>query len=129
MLNVEILAWIIIVFVGLKLAVLLFMGPKDWLNFVKTLLSDSGTTRVVTLLVMGVTGWYLFEEVSIVTFLACAMFLITLLCVGFQSFSKELLEMSSKLLKKPMSKLWARSWLYTLIWVLLLVWGVKELLG
>jgi hypothetical protein len=73
--------------------------------------------------------YYLLQELTIVQILAVTLFVSMLLLYGFLSIGDELLKLSSRLYKKYGNNVLRKYWLYTLIWIVLMVYGAMELLN
>jgi magnesium-transporting ATPase (P-type) len=63
--------------------------------------------------------------ITIVQILAVAVFVSLLLVIGLASEVDDLLKKYQARIKR--GTLWRDFWFYTLIWIVLLVWGAKEL--
>jgi len=61
---------------------------------------------------------------TIVQILAVTAFVGLLMAVGIGIYANEVISMATKMLKKGILK---KAWLYTLLWVALIVWGAYEL--
>lgn len=120
----EIMATIIIALAVIKIIVLL-INPKSWFNFAKTVHSNPTVTSIAGLILAGVTLYYLLQEgVTIVHILAMMLFFMFLFMIGIAPYSKKLINWAAK---KDMKVMFREMWLYTLIWIVLLVWGIKEI--
>ena len=123
---VETLALIFMVVAAVKIIVLL-VNPKSWIGLIKKVWDNSVLTMVISLILAAVVLYYLVIEggVGIVQILAVSLFMALLAGVGISSYSKEVTKLAIKLLKdKDVLK---KSWVYIVIWVLLLIWGFREL--
>jgi hypothetical protein len=52
-------------------------------------------------------------------------FIALFVLIGIAGETEELIKKYQGMIKK--GKLWKKYWFYTLLWIILLVWGVKEL--
>lgn len=121
----EIMALIIIIISAIKIIVIL-VNPKSWADFVKKIWANSMVTSIIALILAIIVLYYLVwvEGMTIVQILAVSLFVVLLMAVGIGIYAKEVVSMATKMLKKGVLK---KAWFYTLIWIVLLVWGAKEL--
>ena len=125
MTPVETIALILIVAAAIKIVVLL-VNPKAWMNFAKRIYSNSRLVKVVAFILAAIVLYYLNAEgITIVQILAVAVFISLLLVIGLASEFDDLLKKYQARIKR--GTLWRDFWFYTLIWIVLLVWGAKEL--
>jgi hypothetical protein len=124
MTPVEIIALILIIAATIKMIVLL-VSPNSWMNFSKFVLGGGFLTRVVGLILAAIVLYYLLTELTIIQILAAAVFIALLLVIGLASNMGVLVKKYEAQIRKR--TLWKEHWLYTLIWIVLLVWGVIEL--
>ena len=122
---VEWMALILIVISAIKIIVIL-VKPKAWNDsVVKKLWKNSGLAMIVSLILAAVALYYLLQELTIVQILATMLFLALLIAVGVAAYKKEVIGLADKMLKnKAVIK---KSWLYIIIWIVLLLWGAKEI--
>ena len=121
---VEIIALVLIVVSVIKIAVLL-VNPGSWMNFAKNLYSKPKAVSTVALILAAIVLFYLLQEMSIVQILAVTAFVILLVLIGLAKEVGPLIKKYEVIIKK--GNLWKENWLYTLIWIVLLVWGLWEL--
>jgi len=122
---IEIIALIVILGVALKM-LLLLVNPKNYLSFVKRFWSNPGLMKVVGVVLAGIILYYLNAAgITIVEILAVTAFVSSLLIIGLASEVGDLMNKYKSRIKK--GNLWKDFWLYTLIWIVLLVWGAKVL--
>ena len=125
MTPIEIIALILILVAAIKMFVLL-VNPKAWMSFAKGIYSQSGLAQFVGLILAAVVLYYLLKGgMGIVGILAATVFAALLLLVGIAPSADSLIKKYQAQIKR--GKLWKENWLYTLLWIALLVWGVKEL--
>jgi hypothetical protein len=104
----------------------LLLKPHIWINFSKRLFKNPKLTSVVSLLFAGVVLYFLVQSgINIVQILAVTLFVSLLMISGIAPYAKPFL---SWVEKKDLSKLFRDFWLYTLVWLILIFWGVVELL-
>lgn len=119
--TIEIMATIIIAFAVVKLLVLL-VNPKGWMNFARSIYSNAMLTKIIMLILAAISLYYLIGAgITIVEIFAVMLFLIFLIGVGVAPHMKPLMKNIN------VKNLWKENWLYTTIWILLLIWGIKEL--
>tara|TARA_Y100000034_G_scaffold70987_1_gene85565 strand:+ start:125 stop:511 length:387 start_codon:yes stop_codon:yes gene_type:complete len=121
---VEIIALIMIVLGAIKMITLL-VSPMSWMNFAKSVYSKPNLTSLVALILAAVVLYYLLQEMTIVQVLAVAAFIGLLIMVGLAKEIGPLMKKYEAMIKK--GNLWKEYWLYTLAWIILMAWGVKEL--
>ena len=121
---VEIIALFIIVIGLIKIAVLL-VNPKSWINFAKNLYSKPKAVSTVALILAAIVFYYIIQEISIVQILAVTVFVFLLMMIGMAKEIQPLIKKFEPQINK--GTIWKDYWLYTLIWVILLAWGIKEL--
>ena len=121
---VEIIALIVIAVSVIKMIVLL-VNPRAWMNFAKGIYSKSGVVQFVSLILAAVVLYYLLQEITIVQVLAVVAFTVLIVLVGIAGEIGPLIKKYETIIKK--GNLWKQYWLYTLIWIILLIWAAKEL--
>jgi len=125
MTPIEIIALIVILFAGIKMLILL-INPTAWMNFAKKILISKGLVQLIGLILAVVIFYYLRQAgMSIITILAVMAFFGALLMIGLAPSAGDLIKKYQGQIKR--GRLWQENWLYSLIWIVLLVWGVKEL--
>ena len=117
---VEIIALVIIVVGLIKIAVLL-VNPKAWMNFAKSLYAKPKAVSAIAFVLAAIVFYYIIQEISIVQILAVTAFVALLILFGMAPEVPHLIK------RFNVRNIWKDYWLYTLIWVILLVWGVREL--
>lgn len=121
----EILALIFIVLAIVKILALL-IRPKFWLRVVKKVWFDAGLMMALCfVLAIIVLGFLLVSGITITQILAIMLFTCLLAGIGVAAYSKEVVEVAEKLLRNR--NIVKKSWLYLIIWIALLAWGLKEL--
>lgn len=122
---VETIALIIIVIATIKIFVLL-VKPMAWMNFAKKIyLTNPRLTQIISLVLAAVVLYYLLQEITIIQILAVMVFISLLLVMGIAPIMGNLIKKYEAMIKR--GNIWKDSWLYTLIWIALMAWGVKEL--
>lgn len=123
--SVEILALILIIVTAIKLIVI-SISPSAWMNnVVRKVYGKPGILMMVSLLLAGLVLYYLIQELSIVQILAVMLFLSLLMAITVSAYSEEVLAMADTIYQK--GGLLKKAWLSLIIWIVLLLWGLKEL--
>ena len=123
--SVEIIALIVIIVAVIKMLVLL-VKPKAWVDFAKSIYAKPALTSLVSLILAVIVLYYLLQSgLTIVQILAVTAFVVLLVLVGLAKEIGPIIKRYEVIIKK--GNLWKENWLYTLIWVILLAWGIKEL--
>jgi len=122
--SIEILALILIVVSAIKILFLL-INPKGWFKFAKGFWKNTVLARIISLILAVIVFYYLTLTMSVVQILAVTLFVALLFAVGLSGRLGDLMNIYDKQIKS--GKLWAENWLYTVLWLILLVWGVIEL--
>jgi hypothetical protein len=122
---VEIIALVLLIVMAIKILVLL-IKPQAWMNFAQCFYKKPVVARAISLVLGGVIFYYLITSgISVVEILAVTAFLAMFIVLGLASEVKPLIAKYKARIKK--GKLWKEHWFYTLLWVALMAWGVKEL--
>jgi len=122
---VEIIALIVIVISLIKILTLL-IKPQSWMNLSKNVYSNPKLTSLIALILAGIVLYYLIQSgITIVQILAVTAFVALLIAIGLASEVEPLMKKYEKMIKK--GNLWKEYWLYTLLWVLLMLWGIREI--
>ncbi len=125
MTPIEWIAAILIVFAVVKILVLL-VKPVAWMKFAKAIWSNAGVVKIVAFVLAGVVLYYLDASgITIVQIFAVTAFVALLAMVGLADEVEYFIKKYSVLVKT--GKIWKKYWLYTIIWIALLIWGIKVL--
>ena len=118
--------WIALIFaaVGLIKMIVILVNRESWLSVTRKVYGNPGVWRIVFLILAAIVLWFLIQELTIVQIIAAGAFVTLLIGLAIMSFSKEMLPIAEKILKKGFSG-WM--WFYIIIWVVLLVWVLWEL--
>lgn len=122
--SIETIALILIVVSLIKILVLL-VNPKSWMNFAKSIWKNPSLTSIVALVLAAIVFYYLIQELTIIQILAVTAFVALLFAVGLAKGGNTLIQIYEKQIKK--GNILKDYWLYTLIWLALIVWGLREL--
>ena len=124
MTPIGIIALILIIVSAIKIIVIL-VNPKSWADVVKKIWANPMVMSIVSLILAAIVLYYLIQSgLTIVQILAVTAFVGLLMAVGIGIYANEVISMATKMLKKGLMK---KAWLYTLIWIILLIWGAYEL--
>ena len=122
---IETIALVLIVISVIKIVILL-VNPKSWMNFVKNLYSKQKTISVVAFILGAIVLYYLLQSgITFVEILAVTAFVALLMLIGLAKEVGPLIKKYDSIIKK--GNLWKDYWFYTLIWVILLIFGAREL--
>lgn len=122
--TLEILALILIAITVIKLIVFL-INPQLWYSFVKKLYVKPQLVSVVALLLAAVVLYFLIVSgVTIVEILAVCLFVILLMAIGIAKYADEIIGWAKE---QDIVFIVKELWLYTLVWILLLAWGVQQI--
>ena len=123
--GIEIIALVVIVFALVKMLVLL-VKPKAWMSFARGIYKKPAVTSLIALILAGVVLYFLVQGgMTIIQILAVTGFVALLLAVGLAPEVPYLLKKYSGMINS--GKLWQKYWLYTLIWLALVVFGIVAL--
>ena len=121
----EILALILIVATLIKVIIFL-IKPQMWINFIEKLYAKPQLISNVAL-ILGILVLYLLiiSGVTIVEILAVCLFVALLMATGFSKYAGQIIAWAKE---QEVVSVVRKLWLYTLVWLLLLAWGVGEIL-
>lgn len=124
MTPIETLALIAMLVIAIKLIVIL-VKPKAWADLVKKIWANPVLMEVIVLILATITLYYLLQELTIVQIFTVILFIALVAATSIAAYSKEMIALSQKMLKdKNIAK---KAWLSILIWIILILWGLKEL--
>lgn len=119
------IALVLIIVAIIKIVVLL-IKPQAWMNFAKGIYSKPSVAKFVGLILAIIVFYYLYSAgITIIQILAVTAFVALLLMIALAGEVDSLIKKYQAMIKK--GNLWKEYWLYTLLWVALLVWGLNEL--
>lgn len=119
---IEIMALILIILSFAKLISIL-ISPKFWYEkIVKRVWNYPIPMLITSLIISGISLYFLLQELTIVQILAVMFFLMFIITAGIAIFPNYVLQLKEKLYKdKSIIK---RSWIYILLWLVLLIYGL-----
>jgi len=121
--------WIALIFIIISLLkiIILVINKNFWINKVSKKIINHGHSMAFIMLVLAlIVLCFLLKELTIVQIIAASVFGILLVGFGMLQYTKELSPLIKKIQKDP--HILKRSWIYILIWVIILLWGLKEIL-
>ena len=122
--TVETIAAILVIF-GIIKMLFVFFSPKTWMSFAKKLYSKPKVISYISLVLAAVVLYYLIGAgITIVQIFAVMTFMMLLIVVGMAQYINQIIKFYDK---KDLKKILADQWLYVVIWIVLLIWGLKEL--
>lgn len=124
--SVETIAWIMVIAGAIKI-ISIAHNPKGWMNFAKKIWSKPQQMKLAGVVLGVIVLYYLLQELTIIQIMATMAFFAALLMVGFASDAEPLLKKYEKQIKNK--TIWAKHKIYILIWIVLMVWTLKELLA
>jgi len=122
--TLEILALLLIAFSVVKLAVM-SVSPRSWLMFARRIYARPKVTSVAAFLLAAIVLYFLVKSgITIIHILAVSLFIVLLMVTGMASYGDRLVDWALQL---DVKELWKEFWLYTLIWIALLIWGIQAI--
>jgi len=117
---------LILIVVGVIKMVVLLVKPQAWMNFAKGLYSKPQLMKFVGLILAGVVFYYLYSAgITVVQILAISAFVSLLMMIALADEVEYFLKKYQMMIKK--GNLWKTYWLYSLVWIILMIWGLNEL--
>lgn len=122
--TLEILALILIAITVIKLIVFL-ISPQLWYRFVEKLYIKPQLVSVVALLLAALVLYFLVVSgVTIVEILAVCLFVVLLMAIGIAKYADKIIGWAKE---QDIVFIVKELWLYTLVWILLLAWGIQQI--
>jgi hypothetical protein len=122
---IEVFAAVLILLAAVKLIALSVSAPA-WLAAVRALYARPAALAIISFGLAGLVLYGLLASgLTILQILAVCLFVVLLMVPGFTPYMEEVLR---RLEGKTLPQMLREQWPYTLIWVLLLGWGVCALL-
>ena len=121
---IEIFAIIVIAIAVIKIIIIL-VNPTLWLDIVEKIYIKPEFVSIFSLILAALVLYFIINAgISIVEILAVCLFIALLMLTGTANYADEIMGWAREQNIIFMVK---RLWLYTLVWVILLAWGIKEL--
>ncbi len=122
---IELFAVLLILLAIVKIVLLSVHAPA-WLGVTRALYANPALTALLSYALAGMVLYGLMESgLTIVQILAVSLFVVLLIIPGFAPYMDDVLR---RLEGKTFGNLLREQWLYTLVWVILLGWGLWALL-
>lgn len=122
--TLEILALILIVLFAIKVAAV-SIEPKAWFRFVEKIYVVPQLMSVVGLILAAFVLYFIINSgISIIEILAVCLFIALLMLTGMANYADDLM---GWVRQQDLTVLMKRLWLYILVWILLIAWGVYAL--
>lgn len=126
MIPIELIAFIFIIFSLIKI-ISISISPQSWnRNIVKKLFKNYHLTAFFSFILAIIVLYYLLKELTIVQIIASASFVFLLIAFGISAYHEEILKLSDKIYKDKI--ILKKSIIYIIIWLILLLWGLKEII-
>jgi len=124
--TIEIIALIFII-ISLTKIIYITLNPTSWnKRIVKKIWKNPHATSFISLILALIILFYLIKELTIIQILATSAFVSMLILYAFSIFSKELMNLTNKFYKGR--TILKRASIYIILWLILLLWGLKEIL-
>ncbi|MFH1638435.1 MAG: hypothetical protein ABIB71_08470 [Candidatus Woesearchaeota archaeon] len=122
MISITPLEIICLILIGISLIKLVVVAikPKAWLKVPESIFARPCVSMVMSLILAGVVLYFLLQELTFVQVFASMAFFMMIMLAMFSSYSKEVMAMANKLLKK--GGMWKRIWLVVVVWLVLMAW-------
>lgn len=120
MTSLEFLAFIVGALILVKIIVFL-VKPKAWMNFSKKLTKNTVTFSAVSLVIVIISGYIVFQEMNIIQVGAVTLFVSSLMALTAAPFLKKLVGIQEDVVKTDVMK---KAWLGLIIWGLLALWMI-----
>lgn len=123
--SLELITFIFILLCLVKI-ISISISPQSWnRNIVKKLFKNYHLTAFISFVLALVVLYYLLKDLTIIEILASASFVFLLIAFGISAYHEEILKLSDKIYKdKTFLK---KSLIYIIFWLILLLWGLKEI--
>ena len=122
---IEILASILIILASIKLLVIA-VNVRAWVSFAKRFYAHSHLTSLISVALAGLVLYLLLQSgLTIVQILAVNLFVVLLIVAGVAPYSSRIIAWFET---EDLMHVIKRQWLHIVIWLLLLGWGVYEIL-
>ncbi len=122
---IEVLATIIIAIATLKI-IFLSLSPQSWLKLASKMYANPKVASIVALLLAALVLYFLQRAgITILEIFAVTLLISLLMVISVAKYAKTLVEFYKK---KNTKAIWKEHWMDLLAWVLLLIWGIKELI-
>lgn len=124
--SIENIALVLIALTIIKVFVLL-VKPQAWMSFAKGIYSKPQAVKFFGFILAVIVFYYLHyvNGITVIQILAVTTFVALMFMIGLASEVDPLIKKYQARIKK--GTMWKDFWFYTLLWLVLIGWGVKEL--
>lgn len=122
--SIETIALIVIIVAMIKMLVLL-IKPIAWMDFANGFYKKTALAQLIVFVLAVIVFYYLIQEFTVVQILAVTAFIALLMMLALAKDLDSFVSKFKARIKK--GTIWKQYWFYTLIWLVLLAWGIKEL--
>ena len=124
--SIEILATILILLAIIKIIVIT-INPQTWLSFIRNVYKMPALIAAIGALLSLLVLYFIINSgISIVEVLAVCLFIALLMLVGLANYADQLIAWMQK---QDFVDILKQLWLYSAIWIFLLIWGAYTLLS
>ena len=124
-LTIQTFALVVIALSVIKLIVIL-IKPENWMGVVNFVYGKPMITTLVALVLGYVSLMTLLESgITFVQIFGVMFFLMMLMALTFAAYSKDAIALGRKWLKQ--NNVLKRAWVPVIVWVVLLIWAIKEI--
>ena len=125
--TLDALGIIILVFAILAVIKLLFLvfNPKAWMKFAISLYRNPAVLGLIELVLALIVFYYLLQSLTIVQIMGGIVLGALLTGMSFAAYGPETINWAKKITKT--SSILKKAWIPTLIWLILIIWTLKEL--
>ncbi|MBU3912993.1 MAG: hypothetical protein KKB21_00815 [Nanoarchaeota archaeon] len=117
---------LVVAVVALVKILTIIIKPRAWFNLAERIWRAPTLAMVICIILAAVVFYNLIQELTIVQIFAVILFVALLSGVSVASYHNEMISMASKILKDR--NFVKRSWISLVIWLVLILWALKELL-
>jgi len=122
---IEIIALILIVLVIVKLFIFL-VHPNLWYETLERAFKNTHLSSFIAFIFAMLTLYFLISSgLTIKEILSVSLFIVLLIAVAFASYSEEIIPWMKT---QDIIAIFKKLWLYTFVWLLLLAWGLVDIL-
>jgi len=123
--SLEILALVLIV-IGIIKIIVLAINPKSWMEFAEKIWKKPILMQIICLILALAAFKILLDSgLNIIQILAVTAFVTLLMAVAIAPEVKDLIKKYENRIRR--GSLWKQYWLYIILWIILLLWGLKEM--
>ncbi|MBS3090226.1 hypothetical protein J4433_00470 [Candidatus Pacearchaeota archaeon] len=127
MTPIEILALIFAIGILVKIIAVL-VNPKSNLKLAEMMLEGTGVLRIIYLILLAITGYYLLLELNIIQISAVMLFALILVALAFIPYNKHVLEIRREHAKSR-KKFLKQNWLQLVIGAAIAIWTLVAILA